>query len=134
MKRNIPGIILLLSVASVCQAQIQEMPADSISHYLCKKWGVKAIYMGGQPINSTGETVTYEFKPDHTFVRVTDKKSEKGTWTHEPENKMIHLQIKKKTNIYIASLKENEFSLSPTQLADPSNNALGIRVVLEPVK
>src|SRR5688572_14542085 len=106
----LPLIILLAS--STINAQIENMPEDSVAAYLNKKWQVKAMFMAGQPINSSGETVTYEFDKNYSFVRITDKKTEKGTWKYEPEKKVVHLQIKKKTNLYILALTPKEFTLS----------------------
>ena len=87
--------------------------------------------MGGQEINSSGETVTYEFRNDNTFTRVTDKKTEKGKWVFEPGKRVVHLAIKKKTNLYITSLKSNEFELSTKDLE--LNNTLSIKVLFKPV-
>ena len=46
---------------------------------------------------------------------ITDKKTEKGTWAYEQEKSLIHLIIKKKTHLYINSLKPTELELSTTE-------------------
>lgn len=73
------SVVLFFFLTTRLFGQIENISEDSIKTLLCHKWGVKAMYMGGQEINSSGETVTYEFYWDNTFIRVTDKKTEKGT-------------------------------------------------------
>ena len=102
---------------------------DSVNMLLCHKWDIKSITMGGQQINSSGETVTYQFFKDSNFTRTTDKKTENGVWSYEQDKKWIHLKIKKKTHIYIMSLKEGEFQLTANNDKEPiPNNPFGIMV------
>ena len=125
-------LVFLLSKATLF-GQVEKLPEDSIKTLLCHKWGIKAIFMSGQEINSSNETVTYEFYKDNTLLRVTDKKTEKGTWIYEQEKNLIHLTIKKKTDLYINSLKRNEFQLSTTDKEDPKENLLGIKILFKTI-
>jgi glutathione peroxidase-family protein len=125
-------LVFLLSKASLF-GQVEKLSEDSIKTLLCHKWGVKAIFMAGQEINSSNETVTYKFLNDNTLLRVTEKKTEKGTWVYEKEKNLIHLIIKKKTHLYINSLKLNELQLSTTETEEEKDNLLGIKILLKPV-
>jgi hypothetical protein len=126
--------ILLLTVtlisANSLTAQIN-MPSDSINTTLCRKWGFKAIMMGGQRLTNMNESVTYDFASDGTFKRMSSEgKEQKGKWMYKSDKKTILLELKK-TTLHISSLSNDELIVSP---GDGSNeNGLGMGTVLKPV-
>jgi hypothetical protein len=119
-------------VSKSLTAQIN-LPSDSIKTSLCHKWGFKAIIMGGQRITNMNESVTYEFITDGTFKRISsDGKTENGTWTYKPDQKIILLKIKK-TVLHIPSLSSEEVIVSPGDGMDVTKNGLGVGTVLKPL-
>jgi hypothetical protein len=125
-------LLLLLFSTLTLNAQVQNISKDSLSTILCKKWAVKAAFVSEIPVNSSAGAVTYEFSGDHSFVMVTDKKAVKGIWKYERKNKVIQLLINKKINLYIVSLNQNEFALSPALLEDFKSNPLGAKILFKP--
>jgi hypothetical protein len=134
-KMNAKKILLsaiLYFFTNALSAQI-DIPGDSISNTLCRKWGFKAIIMGGQRLNNMNETVTYEFIANGTFKRISsDGKSENGAWTYKPEQKIISLKLKK-TSLHIPSLTVDELIVSPGENMDETKKGLGIGTVLKPL-
>jgi hypothetical protein len=126
IKRIFIGIILMLCLDLSIFGQITNISADSVATILCHKWDAEGLYMGGHILPSE-ESVTYEFHKDNTFTRVSEKKTEKGTWVFEQENNWIHLKIKRKTHLYIRALKQDKIELTP----DESYNAFSIVFVLK---
>ena len=128
-------IVLLLAVVLFTTKSITaqiNIPGDSITTTLCDKWDFKAIIMGGQRLSNMNESVTYEFISDGTFKRVSSKgKTENGTWTYKPDQKIILLKVKK-TQLHISSLSSTELIVSPGDGMDKTKNGLGIGTVLKP--
>lgn len=132
---KVKKIILFVAVYFITRsltAQIN-MASDSIKSVLCQKWGFKAIVMGGQRLTNMNESVTYEFIVDGTFKRISSSgKAEKGTWTYNPDPKIVLLKIKK-TMLHIPSLSNAELIVSPGDGIDETKNKLGMGTVLTPI-
>ena len=129
-------VILLIIVFNfnikTLTAQIK-FPGDSITTFLCHKWGFKAIIMGGQRLTNMNESITYDFVADGTFKRIpSNGKVENGTWTYKPGQKIIVLKIKK-IKLHISSLSNNELIVSAGEQMDETKNSLGVGTVLQPI-
>ena len=122
-------VVLLTSKSLTAQINI---PSDSIKTALCHKWDFKAIIMGGQRLTNMNESVTYEFISDGTFKRISSNgKTENGTWTYKPDQKIVSLKIKK-TTLHIPSLSSTELIVSPGDGMDETKKGLGMGTVLKP--
>jgi hypothetical protein len=113
MKKIIcPLIIALFVFSSTVVAQNINLPADSVTAFLCKKWEVDHALIGTLKITSIPGTpaMNYEFKPDRTFYVTGDNPSVngKGTWRYDSTRKLITLLMRGKPNTKIISLQPNE--------------------------
>jgi len=105
-------------------SQTINLPADSVSLLLCKKWGSDYAFIGSLKISKApGATdINYEFNKDQTFLLTTSKSKEKtkGTWSYDSKKKIIKLTVNGRSNTSIVSLKEDELvMLIDTKKATP---------------
>jgi len=132
MIKIISCIAFTLFLSKGLHAQVDNVSADSIKNLLCYKWGVRAIIMGGQEMTNFNETVTYQFFENNTLQRVTEKKTEKGTWIYEPAKNLILIKIKK-TTLFVQKLKEGNLVISVGDGTDSGKNSLGVATALKRV-
>jgi hypothetical protein len=128
--RKIIAFIVITFLSKGLHAQIDNVSADSIKNLLCHKWGFKAIILGGQEMTNFNETVTYQFSGDNTLQRVTEKKTEKGTWVYEPAKHLILIKIKK-TTLFVQKLNESNLIISVGDGTDSGKNSLGAATALK---
>jgi hypothetical protein len=118
-------IALILSTNSAFSQNIN-IPADSVTNLLCKKWEMDYAMMGGMKIGKMpGATESnYEFKKDKTFILTSNNNSPagKGTWSYDQSKKLIRLTINGKSNVSIISLKADQLELlADTKDATPDD-------------
>src|SRR5687768_3843464 len=99
-------VFIFLGFSTTATAQIPGNIADSLPTYLCKKWEEKARFLGVQQIQSYGDKLVYEFKADHSFVKIIDNKAVNGTWSYDSTHKVIQLLINNKNDFYVVVLKQ----------------------------
>src|SRR5690606_8445841 len=120
------GLLTLLLSNTNSFSQTIDLPADSITTLLCKKWEVDYAMMGNMKIGRIpGATeINYEFNKDNTFLMTSNdpKDKTKGTWAYDTKKKTIKLTINGKSNTRIISSKEGEFiMLADTKEATPDD-------------
>jgi hypothetical protein len=125
-------ISFLLSSTKLFSQSI-DLPADSVTTLLCKKWEVNYALIGNMKISSIpGATeIIYEFNKDKTFLMTSNdaKDKTKGDWSYDEERKIIKLNINGKNSTSIISLKEGEFvMLADTKEATP-DDPMAIKLV-----
>jgi hypothetical protein len=130
MTKLIIFLIIPLFLSKGLIAQVENVSADSIKTLLCHKWNFRAIIMGGQEMTNFNETVIYEFSNDFTLQRVTEKKTEKGVWSYDPNKLLILIKIKK-TVLFVQKLKEGDLVVSVGDGTDPKKNSLGVATALK---
>lgn len=118
--------ILLLCLSGLVKAQVDHIPEDSITRLLCHKWGFRAFIMVGQEVTNMEETETYQFFPDHTFERVTEKRTEKGTWVFNATARTIIIKTRR-DKLYVCKLEQGDLVITPEEPADPAKYALAVR-------
>lgn len=93
----------------------------NMSVVLCKKWKLDYVLDNGMKITPPpGEGFNYEFKQDNTFELTGQGQEGKGTWSYDPDKKLIKLKINNVSNTTIISLKETELiMLLDTKTAMP---------------
>ena len=129
----VAGIIALLLSGTKSFSQAINLPADSITTLLCKKWEVDYALLGDRKIGRIpGATeINFEFNKDKTFLMTSNdpKDKTKGTWAYDTKKKIIKLTIDGRSNASIISLKEGEFiMLADTKEATP-DDPMEIKVV-----
>lgn len=129
----VAGIITLFLSGTKSFSQTINLPADSMTTLLCKKWEVDYALMGDMKIRRIpGATeINYEFNKDKTFVITSNDPNDKtkGTWAYDTKKKIIKLTINGRSNVSIISLKEGEFMmLADTKEATP-DDPMEIKVV-----
>jgi hypothetical protein len=132
MRKFISCIVFTFFLSKGLHAQVDNVSADSIKNLLCYKWGFRAIIMGGQEMTNFNETVTYQFFHDNTLQRLTEKKTEKGTWIYDPSKNLILIKIKK-TTLFVQKLKEGNLIISVGDGTNSGKNSLGIATALKHV-
>lgn len=126
------GLLTLLSNTHSFSQSI-DLPADSITTLLCKKWEVDYAMMGNMKIGRipSATEINYEFNKDKTFLMTSNdpKEKTKGTWAYDAKKKIIRLTINGKSKTSIISLKEGQFiMLADTKEATPED-PMGIKLV-----
>ena len=79
------------------------------------------------------ETVTYELSRDYSFQRVTEKKTENGSWKFDADKKMVILKFKK-TTLCIFNLTNGEFTITACEGLDPAKNQLGVATIFKTIE
>lgn len=120
------GLLTLLLSNTNSFSQTIDLPTDSITTLLCKRWEVDYAMMGNMKIGRIpGATeINYDFNKDKTFLMTSNdpKDKTKGTWAYDPKKKIIKLTINGKSNTTIISLKEGEFiMLADTKESTPDD-------------
>ena len=118
--------MLLLFLSGLVQAQVDHVPEDSIKTLLCHKWGFRAFIMVAQEVTNIEETETYEFFPDHSFERITEKKTEKGTWVFNAATRAITIKTRR-DKLYVNKLKQGDLVITPEEPAAPARYAVAVR-------
>ncbi len=122
--------VLVIFLSFEVKAQVGNISVDSVKTLLCHKWGVKSIIISGQEVSNINETVTYEFFKDFTLQRITSRKSEKGTWSLDPERQVVLIKIKR-TKLFVQKLKEDNLVITVGDGTDNEKNSLGIATSLK---
>jgi len=130
MTRPIIFILLTILLSKGVSAQVDNVSIDSVKNLLCHNWGFRAIIMGGQEMTNFNETVKYQFSKDLTLQRVTEKKTEKGTWSYDPTKALILIKIKK-TTLFVQRLKEGDLVISVGEGTETNKNSLGAATALK---
>ena len=132
MEKKYFVFILVFMISTALHAQIEGIPQDSISSFLCHKWQEKARFLDGRQIASSGEAIRYTFNGDTSFVKEYDKKALQGTWIYDSDKKIVKLQIEDKTDFFVVLLNRKELLLS-AELHEGDKKGLGILVLLHRV-
>ncbi len=82
--------------------------------------------MVAQEVTNIEETETYQFFPDHSFERVTEKKTEKGTWVFNAATRAITIKTRR-DKLYVSKLKQGDLVITPEEPTDPARYALAVR-------
>ena len=119
-------VIVLICSTNTLFSQTINLPVDSVTNLLCKKWQMDYAMMGGMKIGKMpGATESnYEFKKDKTFILTSNNNSPagKGTWSYDQSKKLIKLTINGKSNVSIISLKADQLELlADTKDATPDD-------------
>jgi hypothetical protein len=120
------SIIALICSGNISFGQNINIPADSVTNLLCKKWEMDYAMMAGTKIGKMpGATESnYEFNKDKTFVLTSNANSTKtkGTWSYDQGKKLIRLTINGRSNVSIISLKDDQLEmLVDTKAATPDD-------------
>ncbi len=119
-------VAALICSTNTSFSQNINLPVDSVTNLLCKKWQMDYAMMGGMKIGKMpGATESnYEFKKDKTFILTSNNNSPagKGTWSYDQSKKLIKLTINGKSNVSIISLKADQLELlADTKDATPDD-------------
>jgi hypothetical protein len=120
------SILALIGFSNTSFGQNINIPTDSITSLLCKKWIMDYAMMGGTKIGKMpGATESnFEFFKDKTFVLTSNTTSTKttGTWSYDQGKKNIKLTIGGRSNLRVISLKDDQLEmLADTKDATPDD-------------
>lgn len=120
------SIIALICSSHTSFSQSINIPADSVTHLLCKKWEMDYVIDDGMKISRPpgAPEMNYEFNKDKTFVFTGNGNSTKvkGTWSYDPGKKLIKLTLNGRSNTSIISLTNDQLEmLMDTKAATPSD-------------
>jgi hypothetical protein len=122
------SIIALICSSHTSFSQSINIPADSVTNLLCKKWEMDYVIANGMKIGRMpgAAEMNYEFNKDKTFVLTGNSSGNstktKGTWSYDPSKKLIKLTLNGRSNISIISLTNDQFEmLVDTKAATPDD-------------
>jgi hypothetical protein len=120
------SIIALICSSNTSFSQNINIPADSVTNLLCKKWEMDYVIANGMKIGSMpgAAEMNYEFNKDKTFVLTGNGNSmkAKGTWSYDQSKKLIKLTLNGRSNISIISLTAGQLEmLADTKAATPDD-------------
>jgi Lipocalin-like domain (DUF4923) len=109
------SIIALICSSHPSFSQSINIPADSVTNLLCKKWEMDYVIEGGMKIGGQpgAPEMNYEFNKDKTFVLTSNMSSTKikGTWSYDPSKKLIKLTLNGRSNISVISLTNDRIEM-----------------------
>jgi hypothetical protein len=128
-------IITLLASDYSLFGQNINMPKDSVTKLLCKKWKVDYAVMNGMNISMANNKteVNYEFNADGSFYLTNNdpSKKSKGEWTYDANKSSIKLTINGTSDTRIISLKKNELVMTADIKQATPNAPSDIKIVFK---
>jgi len=110
--------ILLLTVELLYAQQYQPDKKSLKVLFGCKWTSDYSIMLGGKvPNKDTLTQITFDFKPDQTFILISriGQKKMRGTWNYEPKGKKISLYVNGRPTSTILSISHEALTMCLTQ-------------------
>jgi len=123
--------IALMAFQTRTDAQNINLPADSVSRLLCKKWEMDYALASGKKVNTPASSLLYfEFYKDGTFSITGGKPkiNAKGTWEYDSKKEMIFLSIAGKGIKTITSLTNDQFVVLADEQVPAQNDSLKAKI------
>jgi hypothetical protein len=126
MKKFVSFSVLLCFMSSIrCLAQEINLPADSITTLLCKKFEVSYMLVGDAKVEPMpAAKMDFEFRKDKTFsiTKSGDKSQTQGNWEYDKAKKMIKLVVNGVNRMKVIDLRVDRLTLKiDTKEATPDD-------------